>query len=57
MAVDVMPDGAFYAWADVAALCERLGLANSWDFCLSTASSLPHLAQAMQRLQQWLSHG
>ena len=84
MAVDVMPDGAFYAWANVAAICERMGLTNSWDFCLaamqhahvamtpgrdfgrngtehhvrlSTASSLPDLVQAMQRLKQWLSHG
>ena len=84
MAVDVMPDGAFYAWANVAAICARLGLANSWDFCLaamqhahvamtpgrdfgrngtehhvrlSTASSLPDLVHAMQRLKQWLSHG
>jgi hypothetical protein len=24
---------------------------------LSTASSLPDLVQAMQRLKQWLSHG
>jgi len=84
MTVEVMPDGAFYAWANVAPICQRLGLANSWDFCLaamqhahvamtpgrdfgqhgtehhvrlSTASSLPQLAQAMQRLKQWLSHG
>ena len=84
MAVEVMPDGAFYAWAHVAALCERLGLVNSWDFCLaamqhahvamtpgrdfghngtehhvrlSTANAMPELAQAMQRLKEWLSHG
>jgi aspartate/methionine/tyrosine aminotransferase len=28
LAVPVMPDGAFYAWAD----CSRHG-ASSWDFC------------------------
>ena len=30
--VPVMPDGAFYAWADCSAACQKLGLANSWDF-------------------------
>ncbi len=30
--VPVMPDGAFYAWADCSALCQRLGLRDSWDF-------------------------
>ena len=29
--VPVMPDGAFYAWADCSALCQRLGLSGSWD--------------------------
>jgi aspartate/methionine/tyrosine aminotransferase len=29
--VPVMPDGAFYAWADGTALCQRLGLKGSWD--------------------------
>ncbi len=29
--VPVMPDGAFYAWADATALCQRLGLADSWE--------------------------
>ena len=28
----VMPDGAFYAWADCSALCEKLGVKDSWDF-------------------------
>jgi aspartate/methionine/tyrosine aminotransferase len=27
-----MPDGAFYAWADCSAWCEKLGLAGSWEF-------------------------
>ena len=32
LAVPVMPDGAFYAWADCSALCARLGIEGSWDF-------------------------
>jgi len=32
LTVPVVPDGAFYAWADCTAACRRLGLANSWDF-------------------------
>ena len=31
LTVPVMPDGAFYAWADCTQACERLGVANSWD--------------------------
>jgi aspartate/methionine/tyrosine aminotransferase len=30
--VPVMPDGAFYAWADCSQACERLGVKDSWDF-------------------------
>jgi aspartate/methionine/tyrosine aminotransferase len=30
--VPVMPDGAFYAWADCSAFAERLGISGSWDF-------------------------
>ena len=30
--VPVMPDGAFYAWADCSAACAKLGLQDSWDF-------------------------
>ena len=30
--VPVMPDGAFYAWADCSALCQKLGIVGSWDF-------------------------
>jgi aspartate/methionine/tyrosine aminotransferase len=30
--VPVMPDGAFYAWADCSAACARLGVKDSWDF-------------------------
>ncbi len=32
LAVPVMPDGAFYAWVDCSRACERLGVADSWDF-------------------------
>ncbi len=30
--VPVMPDGAFYAWADCSELCTTLGIQDSWDF-------------------------
>ncbi len=30
--VPVMPDGAFYAWADCTEACRRLGIKDSWDF-------------------------
>ena len=30
--VPVMPDGAFYAWADCSGACERLGIRDSWEF-------------------------
>jgi aspartate/methionine/tyrosine aminotransferase len=32
LTVPVMPDGAFYAWADCSAWCEKLGLPGSWEF-------------------------
>ncbi len=32
LTVPVMPDGAFYAWADCSAACTRLGLSDSRDF-------------------------
>ncbi len=32
LTVPVMPDGAFYAWADCSAACQKLGLKDSWDF-------------------------
>ena len=32
LTVPVMPDGAFYAWADCSAACAKLGVADSWDF-------------------------
>ena len=30
--VPVVPDGAFYAWADCSAACARMGIKDSWDF-------------------------
>ena len=30
--VPVMPDGAFYAWADCSQACQKLGVKDSWDF-------------------------
>ncbi|MBK6293883.1 MAG: pyridoxal phosphate-dependent aminotransferase [Rhodoferax sp.] len=32
LTVPVMPDGAFYAWADCSAACARLGVQGSWEF-------------------------
>jgi aspartate/methionine/tyrosine aminotransferase len=78
--VPVMPDGAFYAWADCSAFAERLGISGSWDFAFeamkqarvaltpgrdfgtaqtarfvrfSTASSMAHLEQSIERLRAW----
>ncbi|MDR3369611.1 pyridoxal phosphate-dependent aminotransferase [Rhodoferax sp.] len=31
LTVPVMADGAFYAWADCTAACEKLGVTGSWD--------------------------
>ena len=33
--VPVIPDGAFYAWADCSAASRRLGCQDSWDFAFS----------------------
>ena len=41
--VPVMPDGAFYAWADCSAACERLGVNGSWDLAYALLSQA-HLA-------------
>jgi len=79
--VPVVPDGAFYAWADCTALARRLDVQSadtSWDFAFelmrrahvavtpgrdfgtadtarfvrfSTASSMAHLEEAVQRLK------
>jgi aspartate/methionine/tyrosine aminotransferase len=32
LTVPVMPDGAFYAWADCTEACKKLGVKDSWDF-------------------------
>ncbi|HOZ63446.1 MAG TPA: pyridoxal phosphate-dependent aminotransferase [Burkholderiaceae bacterium] len=32
LSVPVMPDGAFYAWADCSSACQKLGIKDSWDF-------------------------
>ena len=32
LTVPVIPDGAFYAWADCSQACKRLGVKDSWDF-------------------------
>jgi len=32
LTVPVMPDGAFYAWADCTAAADKLGVKGSWDF-------------------------
>lgn len=33
--VPVVPDGAFYAWADCRDLCRRLGVADSWELAFA----------------------
>ena len=35
LTVPVAPDGAFYAWADCSAACQRLGLKDSWAFAFA----------------------
>ncbi len=32
LSVPVMPDGAFYAWADCSGICARMNIKDSWDF-------------------------
>ncbi len=39
LTVPVVPDGAFYAWADCSALCSRLGLKDSWDLAFEIMNS------------------
>jgi aspartate/methionine/tyrosine aminotransferase len=34
--VPVVPDGAFYAWADCTSFAEKLGISGSWDFAFET---------------------
>ena len=42
--VPVVPDGAFYAWADCSAACERLGVAGSWELAFEIPTLEPRLA-------------
>jgi len=35
LAVPVVPDGAFYAWADCAEAARRIGVEGSWDFAFA----------------------
>lgn len=35
LTVPVAPDGAFYAWADCRAACQKLGLKDSWEFAFA----------------------
>lgn len=35
LTVPVMPDGAFYAWADCTQACRRLDVAGSWDLAFA----------------------
>ncbi|NNU43556.1 pyridoxal phosphate-dependent aminotransferase [Ramlibacter montanisoli] len=41
--VPVMPDGAFYAWADCSEAAQRLGVQGSWDFAFA-AMERAHVA-------------
>jgi aspartate/methionine/tyrosine aminotransferase len=43
LTVPVMPDGAFYAWADCSAAAQRLGVQGSWDFAFE-AMKRAHVA-------------
>ena len=36
LTVPVMPDGAFYAWADCTSFAQKLGIEGSWDFAFET---------------------
>ena len=39
LTVPVMPDGAFYAWADCTAAAKKLGVKDSWDFAFEVMNS------------------
>jgi len=41
--VPVMPDGAFYAWAECSQACQRLGVQDSWDLSFALMQQA-HLA-------------
>jgi aspartate/methionine/tyrosine aminotransferase len=80
--VSVVPDGAFYAWADCTQACRKLGVKDSWELTFeimkrahvavtpgrdfgeaetprfirfSTASSMDHLREAVERLRTLLA--
>ncbi len=48
LTVPVMPDGAFYAWADCSAVCQRLGIKDSWNFAFELMNQA-HVAIAPGR--------
>jgi aspartate/methionine/tyrosine aminotransferase len=43
LTVSVVPDGAFYAWADCSSLARKLGIEGSWDFAFE-AMKRAHVA-------------
>ncbi|QIL79192.1 pyridoxal phosphate-dependent aminotransferase [Diaphorobacter sp. HDW4A] len=43
LSVPVMPDGAFYAWADCTEAAQKIGVDGSWDFALEVMKR-SHLA-------------
>ena len=43
LSVPVMPDGAFYAWAECSQVCSKLGIKDSWDFAFEVMQRA-HLA-------------
>ncbi|WP_218510648.1 pyridoxal phosphate-dependent aminotransferase [Variovorax sp. dw_308] len=43
LTVPVVPDGAFYAWADCSSLARKLGIEGSWDFAFE-AMKRAHVA-------------
>lgn len=48
LTVPVMPDGAFYAWADCTQACRKLGVKDSWDLSFALMERA-HLAVAPGR--------
>ncbi|MFZ4479297.1 MAG: pyridoxal phosphate-dependent aminotransferase [Rhodoferax sp.] len=43
LTVPVLPDGAFYAWADCSSACQRLGVKDSWELAFEIMNRA-HLA-------------
>ena len=48
LTVPVMPDGAFYAWADCTQACRKLNVKDSWDLSFALMERA-HLAVAPGR--------